>query len=470
MSNPIYTTADVQVAPYQFQRVLSIHLIKQLNEHVSFCIRGIVSEDKLDRYVEKADEDEHIEIFLKSEGKEIRFFQGIVTNIAVKAVNGVRELTIEASSETLMMDIRSKRRSFQKTAESYNNLFSYVTSSYTNAEVIDEASRGAAIGELLVQYNETDWAFIKRIASRLHAALIPITMQQGLKYVIGVPHSSAPQPLNEHNYSIKKDLKEHKLMSRNGLPEYGESNSLSYEVTSNKILELGSSVIFHKRTLYIARAETVTEGNLIVNRYILRDAHGLKCPTVYAYDLSGASLFGKVIDISKEKVKIKLEIDQGSTASGAMWFPYSTVYSSPDGSGWYVMPEVGDQIRLYFPDEREQHAFAASSVDLASSDPVKRSDPAVKSISTKYGKQVVFKPGAVEIINSGQMLMRLTDEGGIEINSNKKITLSAQEDIQITGGTKIIMEGKEGVSFIQSGAKLDIMDDVRLTGGKVNIE
>lgn len=32
------------------------------------------------------------------------------------------------------------------------------------------------------------------------------------------------------------------------------------------------------------------------------------------------------------------------------------------------------------------------------------------------------------------------------------------------------MEGKEGVSFIQSGAKLDIMDDVRLTGGKVNIE
>ncbi|MBJ8193329.1 phage tail protein, partial [Bacillus cereus] len=64
----------------------------------------------------------------------------------------------------------------------------------------------------------------------------------------------------------------------------------------------------------------------------------------------------------------------------------------------------------------------------------------------------------------------LTDEGGIEINSNKKITLSAQEDIQITGGAKIIMEGKEGVSFIQSGAKLDIMDDVRLTGGKVNIE
>lgn len=70
-------------------------------------------------------------------------------------------------------------------------------------------------------------------------------------------------------------------------------------------------------------------------------------------------------------MKIKLEIDQDSTASGAMWFPYSTVYSSPDGSGWYVMPEAGDQIRLYFPDEREQHAFAASSVDLASSDRLK---------------------------------------------------------------------------------------------------
>jgi hypothetical protein len=33
---------------------------------------------------------------------------------------------------------------------------------------------------------------------------------------------------------------------------------------------------------------------------------------------------------------VKLHIDSGHDA-GAMWFAYSTVYSSPDGSGWYSL-------------------------------------------------------------------------------------------------------------------------------------
>lgn len=169
-------------------------------------------------------------------------------------------------------------------------------------------------------------------------------------------------------------------------------------------------------------------------------------------------------------MQISLDIDRGSSTAGAMWFPYSTVYSSPDGSGWYVMPEVGDQVRLYFPDEVEQHAFVASSVDLSSSDPVKRGDPSVKSISTKYGKQLVFTPGAVEVISHDKLLMRLTDEGGIEIISDKKIVLKAEEDIELTSGTKILMEGMNGIQFKQGGAELNIMDDVKLSGGKVYIE
>ncbi|WP_324607972.1 hypothetical protein [Paenibacillus durus] len=232
---------------------------------------------------------------------------------------------------------------------------------------------------------------------------------------------------------------------------------------------LGSPVSFQGQTLYVARAETVIEGGLVVSRYHLRNKQGFECRTVYATQLAGVSLFGKVTKISKDKVQLHLEIDQGSSSSGSMWFPYSTVYSSPDGSGWYVMPEEGDEVRLYFPDEQEHHAFAASSVDITSSDPVKRSDPSVKSISTKYGKQIVFKPGAVEIIGSGQLLMRLTDEGGIEINSDKKILLKAEEDIEIRG-SKVFIEGDEGVDLIQAGATLQIMDNVTLKGGKVNIE
>ena len=63
-------------------------------------------------------------------------------------------------------------------------------------------------------------------------------------------------------------------------------------------------------------------------------------------------------------VKINLEIDGNQDEGTARWFPYSTVYSSPDGTGWYCMPEVGDAIRLYFPDNEEKNAYAISSVNL----------------------------------------------------------------------------------------------------------
>ncbi|MCB2343386.1 phage tail protein, partial [Clostridium estertheticum] len=105
-----------------------------------------------------------------------------------------------------------------------------------------------------------------------------------------------------------------------------------------------------------------------------------------------------------------------------------------------------------------------------SSNSEKRSDPAVKSIGTKYGKQVVMKPGAVEIIGNGNLLMRLTDDGGIEINSDKKIVLDAKEDIEITGGGKISIQGGNGVDLTQGGAKINIQDNVTMSGGKVKIE
>ncbi len=471
----IFSIGDLDVQPYQFERILDLKIVKNLNEHVTFTLSGIVPEELMDQYVEHADENEQIEVFITNLLEDVysereRLFQGTVTNISIKAVHGVRELHIEAQSLTSKMDIEKKQRSFQKTEDTYRDLFNHIASGYAEAKVLDEASNGQYLGELFVQNKETDWEFLKRLASRLHAPLIPMSTQPGLKLMIGVPEGDTPITLNEYNYTVKKDLMEHKLKANNDIPDDLEESSISYEVSSYELLELGTPVQFLNKVLYIASAEIGIDDEVLMGRYILRDRPSFRNRIIWPYDLSGSSLFGKVIDIMKDQVKIKLDIDQGSEDSGAMWFPYSTVYSSPDGSGWYAMPEVNDQIRLYFPNEREQHAFVASSVDLKSSDPVKRSDPAVKSISTKYGKQIVFRPGAVEIIANGELLMRMTDDGGIEINSNKKIIMTADEDIEITGKTKIMIEGKEGVDFVQGGATVNIKDDVRLTGGKVNIE
>ncbi|MED4570701.1 phage tail protein [Brevibacillus agri] len=470
MSQSVYTYADIFVSTYQFEKITQLSLIKQVNDHIKLTVSGIVPEEKLDQYVEQADENERIEVSVQDGARKRVLFQGIVTKLSVRAVRGVRYIDIEAYSATLQMDVAKKTRSFQNKQRTYRDLFAQITGEYPSAHVVDEASDGRKIGGLLVQYKETDWEFAKRLASHFHAPLVPVCTQKGLRYFVGVPNLGEPQKLEEHNYTIQKNLKEYKLKSENDMQDITEQNTISYEVASNKILDLGSPVAFLRRTLYVYRAETRIEHGILVHQYVLRDQKGLGCPTLFPPELAGSSLFGKVLDVAKDSVKVHLYVDKKQPVDEAIWFSYSTVYSSPDGSGWYCMPEVGDEVRLYFPDANEQHAFAASSVDLLSSDPQKRSDPSVKSISTKYGKQIIFRPGAIEIIGNGKLLMRLTDDGGIEINSDKKITLTAQEDIEIIGGEKVVIHGEAGVDMKQADATLSIVDDVTLSGAKVNIK
>ncbi|WP_019637149.1 phage baseplate assembly protein V [Paenibacillus fonticola] len=470
MSEIIYTSANIIVSNYKFERITELVIEKQVNEHAKLKLSGIISEDMQDKYIEQANASDTIRVAVQDKDKAIPLFHGVITNISVQAARGVRSIAIEAHSLSILMDIRKETGSVQNKELPYKSLFHRIIANYPDSDVIDEASQGKKTGGLLVQYQETDWAFMRRLASHFHAPLIPVSSRAGIKLYVGLPDADHPQKLDEYNYAIHKDLRDYKLKSENGVKGISEQNSISYTVTSHKVFELGQAVTFQKRTLYVSRAETKLENGILSSLYDLKDAKGLRCRTEYPYALAGTSLFGTILDVAKDKVRVKLHIDQDQPVNEAMWFAYSTVYSSPDGSGWYCMPEKGDEVRLYFPDEQEKNAFAASSVDTDSSNPEKRSDPSVKSISTKYGKEIVFKPGAVEIIGGGQLLMKLTDDGGIEINSDKKISLSAMEDIEINGGAKILIQGESGIEFVQGNASLKVEDEVTLSGGRVNIE
>ena len=63
-------------------------------------------------------------------------------------------------------------------------------------------------------------------------------------------------------------------------------------------------------------------------------------------------------------VQVQFDEDENKEGCGRHWFDFATVYSTPDGAGWYCMPEVGDEVRVVFPDNYEEHAYVASSVHV----------------------------------------------------------------------------------------------------------
>lgn len=143
------------------------------NDHAKAYFSAIIPETKKDSYVEKASVADRIEIIQVEQGqKRGVLFKGLVTRIKVKTVRSIYYLEVEALSSTYELDIKLKTRSFQNERLSYEELFHKVLQDYNGADCNDQVSNGAKLERFIIQYEETDWQFLKRVASRLGAVLI----------------------------------------------------------------------------------------------------------------------------------------------------------------------------------------------------------------------------------------------------------------------------------------------------------
>ena len=112
--------------------------------------------------------------------------------------------------------------------------------------------------------------------------------------------------------------------------------------------------------LFIEQAWHTLNDGVLHNLYLLKLKEGFRSLKAYNTMLVGSSVSGKVVEVSRDRVMVDLDIDGPGRA--AYWFPYSTMSASPDGSGWYCMPEKGDGVRVYFPTKEEGEAYAVSAI------------------------------------------------------------------------------------------------------------
>lgn len=467
----VYNYGDIIVSPYKFERVLNFKIVRELNEHARLYISGILSDEDGDEYVEKADEYSDITVSVKDdEGKSRDLFYGVITNISINAKNDVRLLEIEALSKTFLMDVKKINGSYQDDNLTYGEIVKKINAGYGSAQTVDNLTYGAKINGLIVQYRETDWEFVKRLASHFNGALVPECQLTDIKYSLAGSGENVSYNLNEFNYSIKKGLDEYKIKASNEDYDLDDINLISYEVTTNIIMNLYNQVSFNGRKLVVYRCEIEMVGGQLRNKYILRDDKGVKVRKIYNDKIAGVSLQGRVLATQNDDVKVSLEIDGSPTETdGAKWFKFATIFSSPDGTGWYCMPEKEDVVRLYFPDNEEDNAYVINSLHYpySTSNESLRSDPSVKSFSTKYGKEIIMRPGGIDIISGGSS-MSLSDDGGIEVSSDSQISMSGSS-ISISGGD-VSINGSGGVTLTQAGASITINNDVIMSGSKINTQ
>lgn len=336
-----------------------------------------------------------------------------------------------------------------------------VLSAYPKSDLIDYVSSGTKLGGLTVQYRETDWQFLRRIASRFGAVVIPEVTADAPKLYFGVPDGGYHE-LKDQNYTVTRDLHALKMSWSAGAADVREADFTSYRVETRRWFGLGDTVQFQEQELRVAAAESRLMQGMLIHTYTLSPHSGIRENEIRNDELAGASLEGKILAVKKDTVKVHLDVDATQAENEASWMPYSAVYAS-DGGGFYCMPQAGDSVQVYFGSGREQDAFAMGSVRRGSSPSPKTADPATKSWGTNFGKEMRMTDAEMSLIATEGSLYITLDDGGISITSNSGIQMNTVQDLVLDSEKSIEIEAKE-ILFLQCGDSslvLDGMSDLR---------
>ena len=460
---------SLRLSPFHTLDTLSCHIKKCVNDHMRFEFCGLIQPEDEENFLNTGMEDIAVELSMVGEdGSEYLLCCGVARDIQIQREGDLRRLSVEAVSGTYYEDLVKYVRVFQDSSSTYDAVLKHNEKNYQDAGHSMMIGNGSTIGDLVVQYRETDWEFARRMASHFNSVVVPAYRTKGIHYYFGFPDGKQNIELSKHTYTIRKDAGDYLTKTKNQVLSLIEADALCLEVESRDVYEIGDSFPFQGQTYYIYEIESVLDGRELVHHYKLRSKAALQTIKQFNERMIGASLEANISGVSKDTVQVNIAAD--GIQSNRKWFLYSTVYSSPDGTGWYCMPEEGDSVRLYLPNEKEKDGYIISAVHVPA-DGEARSTPDNKSLKSKYGKEVLFTPSLLRLTNNKGMTVEILDDEGIVISSDKAVKIEATEGVQITSLEQSVeIAAPESIELMQGKTTLTMKDDIHLNGAQVHME
>ena len=473
MGDHAVTYEKIVLNGYQVEHILSLEMQESINEHGSMHLTAVIPEEQAEQYVYMTSPMMPITLSYKTDDKKMNTLcRGIVTDIQVNCQGNTYYMDLTVKGKTYAMDIVERARSFQKTSMTVHQLIREVMSKYGEYDCIIQIP-DERIKRLVVQYKETDWEFLKRFASHYGAVLIPDMESEKLTLYVGVPENTESYSVNPYHYNLVKKVDEYLRVKENRWKEALETDFTVFQIWDYQIFRVGNEVLFHNAALTVQSVQRLLQDGVLKNQYELRQKNGLRGIELHNNMIVGISLTGQVTKVSRDKVMVQLKIDKPGSA--AYWFPYSTMSASPDGSGWYCMPEKGDQVRVYFPTDKESDAYAVSAVSGYEPKPGDAEDfmanPDVKYLRTKADQVILFAEEGI-ILNSGdgQATIFLGNDGKLTVYGNTDVSLTAKNTLSLISNGQLFVGAAESLSLKKGEGTeitLDGNGNILLKGTKI---
>jgi hypothetical protein len=466
MAGQVVSYDEIQlILPYEIKYLCDLKIVKEINDHGKIYITGVIPDGKKDSCIQNASIKDIIEVKEK-DGNVL--FKGVITQVDVKTVRDIYYVYIEGVSCTYELDVKKTKKSFQNKDMTYNELIKEVLKNYPGADFIDTAAEGKKTEKFIIQYDETDWEFLKRMASHFNVPLVPDFNNDKPKFWFGIPKGDSKGNLEEYHYSVSKTIGVYRELSENDIKEIEEKEFTYYEIETDKLLFIGDKVQYKNINLVVYKITSEIIKGVLKHLYVLAPEKGLSQKTILNNRVFKASVEGKIIDVEEDKVRIHLEIDDKQNKDEAYWFLYSTFYTSEGSTGWYCMPEINDSVKLYFPTNKEEEGIVINSIRRTKKGD-KIDDPNVKYFRTKFKKEKMYDKEQLMIsAKDDKVLIRLHEDRGIEIFSDSEVKIKADENIEI-GAEEIDMKAADEVTMKCKSSSIKMNGTTHIRGTLVKV-
>lgn len=156
---------SIRITPYKISRIDSYEIKRGLNRHDEAMIQGEMSAEEYLVYEEMADSSTVLSLFYKDEkNKETLLFAGVLKTLNVCEEGGAYRIEMHLCGITQVMDYVSYQTDYQNEAKKSDELIGQLMKSYESLGYSIQAEP-FTIRHFLMQHEETDYAFIKRMLS-----------------------------------------------------------------------------------------------------------------------------------------------------------------------------------------------------------------------------------------------------------------------------------------------------------------
>ncbi|MDR4999683.1 colicin E3/pyocin S6 family cytotoxin [Brevibacillus parabrevis] len=469
----VMTYHDLQVVwPYGPIRLDSLTFLHQTGTHATLRLTGIVPEDKEEEIIHLASNHDGIGLYGKQGAAKKPIFMGRLQHVEIKVVRDIHYVTIQAISHTYAMDLSPKTRSFQQVDRLYRDVVEEALSVYPGGDFIDQAFDEKKQGKFIMQYEETDWTFVRRIASHVGAVLVPDVSDHKVRFWIGMPEGRKQIKLEAAPYEVNRAIAPYMKKAANGASSLSEYQYTTYTFAHDEWLHIGDEVQRDGRTFVITKVVGTLEQGLLKWTYVCAVPESVKQTKLYNSAIIGAAIDGKIIQVGRNQVKIHLNMDQKQDASKAQWFPYA----AEGNQILYLMPELGSKVKLYFPGAEEDDGMVMNSVrhapqgEAVQKQAKKMQDPGVKSFGNPQGKE--FTLGDKELTmtaQEGMLYISMNKDAGVSLHSASQVRIQASGGLNLRGSA-VTLTASEGLSIKTIVDHMGLQEEISASSEEIKLD